>query len=131
MRFQCYFQCQKLKNDIQNACDDETHIQTAHPKRKCNRPLSSNWSFDSAAKDRGFHRRFESVGMAVERERARAGEKLLCNLELSKMTERRRPLPGQIEFLPKARHLAAVDKMSAKPDESWKEERRGDGKTIV
>jgi hypothetical protein len=38
-RFICHFQCQKLKNDIKNACDKETDIQTAHPKRKCNRPL--------------------------------------------------------------------------------------------
>jgi hypothetical protein len=40
MRFQFHFQCQKLKNDIKNAFDRETHIQTAHPKRKCNRPLN-------------------------------------------------------------------------------------------
>jgi uncharacterized protein YegL len=26
------------ENDIENAFDNETHIQTAHPKRKCNRP---------------------------------------------------------------------------------------------
>jgi hypothetical protein len=24
----------------ENACDGETHTQTAHPKRKCNRPLT-------------------------------------------------------------------------------------------
>jgi hypothetical protein len=35
MRFQCDCQCQKVKNYIKNACDGETHIQTAHPKRKC------------------------------------------------------------------------------------------------
>jgi hypothetical protein len=39
VRFQSYFQCQKLKNDVQNAVDSLTHIQTAHTKRKCNRPL--------------------------------------------------------------------------------------------
>jgi hypothetical protein len=27
------------ENDIKNAFDGKTHIQTAHPKRKCNRPL--------------------------------------------------------------------------------------------
>jgi hypothetical protein len=27
------------KNDFENAFDSETRIQTAHPKRKCNRPL--------------------------------------------------------------------------------------------
>jgi hypothetical protein len=39
MRFQCHFQCQKPKNGVENACDGETHIQNAHLKRKCNRPL--------------------------------------------------------------------------------------------
>jgi hypothetical protein len=39
MRFQYHFQCRKLKNDIKNACDGETHTQAGHPKRKCNRPL--------------------------------------------------------------------------------------------
>jgi hypothetical protein len=29
------------ENDIENACDGKTHIQTAHPKRKCNRPLNN------------------------------------------------------------------------------------------
>jgi hypothetical protein len=38
-RFQCHFLCWKIKNDVENACDDETHIQTAYPKRKCNQPL--------------------------------------------------------------------------------------------
>jgi hypothetical protein len=38
-RFQCHSQCRKLKLDIENARNGETHIQTAHPKRKCNRPL--------------------------------------------------------------------------------------------
>jgi hypothetical protein len=42
MRFQCHFQCRKLKIDIENACDGETHIQTAHLKRECNRPLSKS-----------------------------------------------------------------------------------------
>jgi hypothetical protein len=27
---------------MENACDSETHIQTAHQKRKCNRPLMMN-----------------------------------------------------------------------------------------
>jgi hypothetical protein len=39
-RFRCFFHCQKLKNDTKNAFNSETHIQTAHPKRKCNRPFS-------------------------------------------------------------------------------------------
>jgi hypothetical protein len=42
MRFRCHFQWRKLKIDIENACDGETHIQTAHPKRKCNRHESPN-----------------------------------------------------------------------------------------
>jgi hypothetical protein len=28
-------------NDVKNTIDSETHIQTAHPKRKCNRPQSN------------------------------------------------------------------------------------------
>jgi hypothetical protein len=40
MRFQCQFWVFNTENDIENACDDETHIQTAHPKRKCNRLLT-------------------------------------------------------------------------------------------
>jgi hypothetical protein len=39
MRFRCHFQSRKLKNDIKNVFDSETQIKTAHPKRKCNRPL--------------------------------------------------------------------------------------------
>jgi hypothetical protein len=39
MRFQCNFWVLNTENDIENACDGETHTQTAHPKRKCNRPL--------------------------------------------------------------------------------------------
>jgi hypothetical protein len=35
MRLRCNFQCSKLKNDSENAFDSETHIQTAHLKRKC------------------------------------------------------------------------------------------------
>jgi hypothetical protein len=30
------------EKDIENAFDSETHIQTTHQKRKCNRPLSRN-----------------------------------------------------------------------------------------
>jgi hypothetical protein len=41
MRFRCHFQSQKLKNYIANAFDRETHIQTTHSKRKCNRPLNA------------------------------------------------------------------------------------------
>jgi hypothetical protein len=36
---QFIFRCGKLKNYVKNAFDSEMHIQTAHPKRKCNRPL--------------------------------------------------------------------------------------------
>jgi hypothetical protein len=32
--------CQKLKNYIENACDGETHIKTAHLKHECNQPLN-------------------------------------------------------------------------------------------
>jgi hypothetical protein len=39
VRFRCQFSVFNIENDIGNACDGETHIQTAHPKRKCNRPL--------------------------------------------------------------------------------------------
>jgi hypothetical protein len=46
MRFQFHFQCRKLKNDIENAFDRETHIQTAHPKRKCNQLLKINGQYD-------------------------------------------------------------------------------------
>jgi hypothetical protein len=41
MRFQCHFQSQKLKNYVENACEGETHIQTAHAKRKCNQSLEN------------------------------------------------------------------------------------------
>jgi hypothetical protein len=37
--FESHFQYQKLKNYIKNACDGETHTQSAVPKRKCNRLL--------------------------------------------------------------------------------------------
>jgi hypothetical protein len=30
------------ENDIKNAFDTERHIQTAHPKRRCNRPLKGS-----------------------------------------------------------------------------------------
>jgi hypothetical protein len=36
----CHFWAFDTENDIENAFDRETHIQTAHSKRKCNRPLS-------------------------------------------------------------------------------------------
>jgi hypothetical protein len=39
MRFRCHFYIFDTENEIENACDSETHIQTAHSKRKCNRPL--------------------------------------------------------------------------------------------
>jgi hypothetical protein len=39
MRFQCNFLVFDIENDIENAIDIEKHIQTANPKRKCNRPL--------------------------------------------------------------------------------------------
>jgi hypothetical protein len=38
--FNVIFSVEKLKNKIKNAFDGETHIQTAHPKRKCVRILS-------------------------------------------------------------------------------------------
>jgi hypothetical protein len=61
--FWCHFLCQKLKNDIKNAFDSDTHIQTAHPKRNCNRPLKRHFlkknyllciliAFDSFARNR-------------------------------------------------------------------------------
>jgi hypothetical protein len=45
MRFRCQFWVFKPENYIENACDGETHIQTAHPKRKCDRPLKKIWRF--------------------------------------------------------------------------------------
>jgi hypothetical protein len=38
MRFHRNFLVFNTENYIANACDGETHTQTAHPKRKCNRP---------------------------------------------------------------------------------------------
>jgi hypothetical protein len=46
MRFQCHFQCRKHKNDVENACDGESHIKQNYtsktqvqstPKRQSNR----------------------------------------------------------------------------------------------
>jgi hypothetical protein len=46
MRFRCIFFCFDTENNIENACDGETHTQTAHPKRKCNPPFSAGkWLF--------------------------------------------------------------------------------------
>jgi hypothetical protein len=44
MRFLRQFGVFDTENDIENACDVETHIQTAHPKCKCNQPLTDYMS---------------------------------------------------------------------------------------
>jgi hypothetical protein len=51
--FSPLFLFMNLPHYVENACDGETNIQTAHPKRKCNRPLTKQSHSSSAAEDQG------------------------------------------------------------------------------
>jgi hypothetical protein len=54
VQFGCAFYCRKrfrgnflffdTENAVENTSNSKTHIQTAHPKRKCNRPLNNHGS---------------------------------------------------------------------------------------